>query len=768
MNMKKAIGGVLSALVVLSSIINPVFAGSGPNLITNSSFDDSSSWTLDPGITIVNNQLKIPGTAMISQAGLSFTNGNTYHVSFWAKCDLFKDVSIGIPGVMNTTTLSLDQVYARYLVSFAANATSSGTYNMIFSGAGTCFVTDPKIETYIIAPTPTNTPTPGPTSTLAPTATPSITPTPSNTPTPTSTPTNTPTWTPVPPTCGINESFTSNIASWYVNNHNTASSTASWDSGNGVSGGSLKVVISAASDAEWHVQIEDSGNSLVAGHQYRLVWSGKASASRTFESEAIQTNSPYDTYYGPAQHGLTTSYQTFTDTWTQSTTESDARVSFHAGLNTGTVWLDNISLCDLTQPPTPTTVPTNTPTPTNTNTPTITPTPTTGPSPTPTNTSPPTATPTKTNTPTPGPTPTRTPTPPAGGSSWGFLANGLRNKYQLPFSSAHLANVAIGSNASYYPAGIYWRSDASNQGTYDGKFDSDQDIIILKDNSGVSLKNVYQSPGYGWGGPANERCTSTGNLINQMPFNDSWIIPDNGANNSTSVLMPDGHSIKQTQPLAHCSGSPWTSIYNFDTIDIYGTSVKGPHGGSTLTGAAFAIKKGEWASGAIHHVMAVNLFAAHYYKSDCSYSWPATSVDGYCGEYYAAGYPKYGGSNPYLRPGALLALKPDFNVNGLRTEPGRILARAFQDWGAYIGDDTAWNAWAIWTAQDDTGSVDAEFASQFSSVGSFTRGDGQLSTPWMLDLRDIFGSLHIVTNNSPSTPGGGGTPRVATYPAIGN
>lgn len=334
------------------------------------------------------------------------------------------------------------------------------------------------------------------------------------------------------------------------------------------------------------------------------------------------------------------------------------------------------------------------------------------------------------------------------------MANGLRNKYQIPFSSAHVANTSIGSGATYYPAGVYYRCDTG----YCTEFGGDADVVILRDTSSTPLQNFYPFVGFGWGGGTNRCATESGTVINQLPVPNSWIIPDNGENMSTSILMPDGHSIKQTQPIAHCSGSPWTTKYNFDTIDIYGTSTAGPHGGSNLSGAAFAIKRGEFTSGAIHHAMGINMYAAQYYKSDCSYSWPATTVDGYC-----AG--NYGGSNPYLRPGALLALKPDFNVNGLRTEPGRIIARAFQDFGGYIGDDTSWNFWAIWTAQDDTGSVESEFNALYPGI-TFRQTTG--STPFMLDMRDVFTALHIVNNNGPSNVGGGGTRRVATYPAIGN
>src|SRR6266571_410671 len=61
--------------------------------------------------------------------------------------------------------------------------------------------------------------------------------------------------------------------------------------------------------------------------------------------------------------------------------------------------------------------------------------------------------------------------------------------------------------------------------------------------------------------------------------------------------------------------------------------------------------------------------------------------------------------------GSLLALPPSVDVNsmGLETDAAKILAHAFQDYGAYTVDDTAWSVYGIATEYSPSGKVDDEF-----------------------------------------------------------
>ena len=141
--------------------------------------------------------------------------------------------------------------------------------------------------------------------------------------------------------------------------------------------------------------------------------------------------------------------------------------------------------------------------------------------------------------------------------------------------------------------------------------------------------------------------------------------------------------------------------------------------------------------------MKVELWAAQYYYC-CTYHWPAIVVDDYAETYYK-------GTNPNLGPGSLLALSPDFSVSGLKTTPGKIIAQAFIDYGAYVVDDTFWNAWALATEQGPKGRV----VDEFQQLYGFPMMSPAADSAFMADMTTIFQSLQIVTNSSSSSVGGG-------------
>lgn len=337
------------------------------------------------------------------------------------------------------------------------------------------------------------------------------------------------------------------------------------------------------------------------------------------------------------------------------------------------------------------------------------------------------------------------------GSDWGLLTNGSRDKYQWPFASNSLWNTAIGSGATFTPAGI----TSNNSGGYTTVFTTDPNIIIMYPTAPAT--KVYYN-GEGWSGGS--RCTVQGGLLDTIPMPSNFVLPsgtpsNTTPNNSTAALRSDAATVEQNQPLAHCTaGGSATTLVTFPDVSIYGTDPTGAHGGSGLSALGGTIRLGEFTSGKIHHPMEVELWAAQYYYC-CTYVWPAITWDG-------AGS-TYGGTSPYFDPGSLLALPASFNVNSLSTTPGKILAQAFIDYGAYAVDDTAWNAWAMTTEQGPNGNVTDEFQNLYGY--SMTPASG---TPFMNDLIKIFQALKIVTNNTQKSTGGGGTPLVPNPPDIGN
>jgi hypothetical protein len=118
----------------------------------------------------------------------------------------------------------------------------------------------------------------------------------------------------------------------------------------------------------------------------------------------------------------------------------------------------------------------------------------------------------------------------------------------------------------------------------------------------------------------------------------------------------------------------------------------------------------------------------------------------------------YGGDVPALRMGSLLAIPPSVSEAslGLETAPGRKLFRALQDYGAYVVDDTAWDAHAI--------AVDQEVQDEFRAAYGY--GMQGTSGAFHRDYIKLFSALHVVDNNAATNVGGGGALRQPLLPPI--
>src|SRR5947209_4579932 len=352
--------------------------------------------------------------------------------------------------------------------------------------------------------------------------------------------------------------------------------------------------------------------------------------------------------------------------------------------------------------------------------------------------------------------------PPGGGPPGG------RDPLLWPFSRDSIWNLPIGASAVYVPANI-------RQATQRG-MTTDPDVIILTPNA--TMTAVYYNSD-GWSGGS--RCTPQGNVLFNAPIPGNFVVQGAGPNNpdgttpnyATAILMPDGHTLIQGQPFARCtadgSATMWWSVSN----DLYGTGVDGGHGGSKLSSIGGTIRLGELVTGGvIRHAMKVNVYGLNDYYYDGTtqgYRWPASQADGCAATCY-------GGTTPALRMGSLLAIPASVNIDGLglETEPAKILARAFQDYGAYAVDDTAWSVYAIETEFGPQGRVEDEFSAAWGfSISAATKG-----VPWARDMDRLFGALNVVDNwdeaqwltvsGSDGAQGaGGGTPRVGWAPEFG-
>jgi hypothetical protein len=315
--------------------------------------------------------------------------------------------------------------------------------------------------------------------------------------------------------------------------------------------------------------------------------------------------------------------------------------------------------------------------------------------------------------------------------------------------------MPIGSGANYQPANI---RDWTAWGVF-----IEENWIINTPNA--PRTNVYWSDDL-WGGGS--RCNPEGGIQLTVPLPSTLVIEGasggNTPNNAAAILDSDGRTYRQTQPLTHCTtGSSWTTGYVQPAVDIYGDGILGGQGGSHMSSIGGAIRLGEFAAGRIPHALKVVLDSSNYSSSSgpgCSAPgcrWPAITSD--CGS-TACGY---SGSNSRVKMGTLLALPTSFNCNGLRTVPGRIVCRAFQDYGAYIVD-SGWDPAYMAVEYGPNGNVPAEFENLYG----FEMHDSNANSAWSLDWRQMVTSSMVVDNNSSSSIGGGGTPRVPLAPAIGN
>ena len=338
--------------------------------------------------------------------------------------------------------------------------------------------------------------------------------------------------------------------------------------------------------------------------------------------------------------------------------------------------------------------------------------------------------------------------------------NEVRNPLKQPFSSTSIWNMPIGNKARYIYAGIE-KSTAYGMSI-------DEDYIVMTPDT--ALLDIYESTA-GWN-KERSRYEHTGKLLFKAPVPKSWVVSKDSWDGETpnaglAVLMPDRRTIKQSQPFAHCSvNEDATSQYLFPDQDIYGDGLYGAHGGSGLSAIGGTLRIGELTptSGPVRHALKVNIFGRkniYFDEETKGYRWPARTADGYASDQYY----KDRSLQPVkaCRMGALLALPLHINLDSLNfeTKPARILAQTFQDYGAYLVDDTAWDVYAIVTEWGPEGRFDTEFKKHWG----FSMNQAK-DTPWARDMDRIFLNLYVVDNNAADSIGGGGEPRRPLAPEI--
>jgi hypothetical protein len=335
----------------------------------------------------------------------------------------------------------------------------------------------------------------------------------------------------------------------------------------------------------------------------------------------------------------------------------------------------------------------------------------------------------------------------------------FRDPLKWPFRSSSIWNMPIGSGAKYIHAGMERAMQAG--------MTVDEDILILTKNAPV--KQIYAN--YADWNSGLDRCTKDGNILFSAPIPESFYLnktnwDGNTPNSSAAILLSDGVTLKQTQPFSRCvQGEDATSHYVFGDQNIYGNGYYGSHGGSGLSAIGGTLRLGELMPGSkpIRHALKVNVYGSRnlfYDNISKGYRWPALTADGGASSNY--GKTRKTPVVQECRMGALLALPAWLNLDSMNFEtvPAKMLADAFQNYGAYIVDDTGWDVYAIETEW----SPDGRFMKDFEKQWGFPFITYSKNNAWARDMDKIFLNLYVVDNNTINSIGGGGTPRMPLAP----
>jgi hypothetical protein len=392
-----------------------------------------------------------------------------------------------------------------------------------------------------------------------------------------------------------------------------------------------------------------------------------------------------------------------------------------------------------TRPPTTTTTTTTTrpPTTTTTTTPTTTTTTTTV---APTTTT--TVAPTTTTTVAPTTTTTTAPRPPT---------TGTRNAGLWPFSASSPWNTPVGSGAQFE--------------SVSGPMTSNLRAKKIGDWTITPWLNAaqYSHPVY-FAKASDPRVWVDSRWDPDMYVHiPAGAVPAQGTDGHLHVVQPDGRTIIEMWVVTPGSGA-WTAG-RLEVGDLHSDGL-GPdngtraYGGSSIAGL---IRKWEvdtsdpnYTDGAIRHALAVGLpggmlkytggasgYDANGYGTARGYVWPATEQD-----YDSPG--SYYGQVPM---GSLLAIPKSVNIDSLGLSPAtRAIAKALQDYGAYVVDRAGGNTVAFYAEPTTPGSwQNAVVGPNWSAA----------------ELETIRQQLRVITNNGPDSVGGGGSRPIGPAPSFG-
>lgn len=286
-----------------------------------------------------------------------------------------------------------------------------------------------------------------------------------------------------------------------------------------------------------------------------------------------------------------------------------------------------------------------------------------------------------------------------------------------------IVNTPIGSGAQLVSSGIRY---AEGKG---GQITRDPIHIGYPDDPAKTLTSSDSRLPSGWTASVRVDPNDTGPGDYSRGNSISWFPLASDRTRGWS-----GHPLK----LAAGGNPSWRYTDPIRGDDLYGQGHYGSHGGSHMS-ALLTIRQHHWdlaQDDAIQQAIGINLYAARDLNiSTNGYRWPANSADAY----YRTGYK---GTNTAMKMGTLLTLPANYNWQGIAHPQARKIVRALWAFGFYVVDDSAW----------EVHQISAEHTIPWP-------GSSELNT-FHKPIMDALIRSVVVNNNSPTSVGGGGTPRV--------
>ena len=334
------------------------------------------------------------------------------------------------------------------------------------------------------------------------------------------------------------------------------------------------------------------------------------------------------------------------------------------------------------------------------------------------------------------------------------VAAGTRDAWQWPFAKNSIWNMPIGSDADYQwcamrPAAAYY-------------VDVER---IYKTTTDDDYLEICHSESGRW--PSEDKLIHTGKY---MYWPKGLVVKPGTANECSAVLQPDGRTIIQLQPTCRAEAdSRYIVGWERDGVDLYGDGALGAHWGSGLSCIGGTIRLSDITNvdEPIRHALKLNVSAnrfAYYKEGVCpGYMWPADRADSYATN-GIHDERRYTGNVPNTMMGTLLSVNPKIDIKGLGfSSPFAIkLLCAIRDYGVYIVDDSAWNAYG-WSVEEG---VEEEVKRIYGHkiFGFGMEAENEAERVYYRDMCIIAEQLRAVANNAPDSIGGGGTPRVPLAP----